>query len=75
MGEFLSGPVGSALRVFLGVVLGSLVTWLTNGGTLSGLTWADLESWLGAAIASGVPILIAALNPQDPRFGLKARDE
>ena len=68
-GKFLSGPIGSALRVLLAAVLGSLTTYLANGGKLGGLTFADVETWLGIGITVALPILIAALNRQDPRFG------
>lgn len=69
MGKFLAGPIGSALRVAVAFVLGELVAYLANGGTFRGLSWAAVELWIGAAVAVGLPIAIAALNPADPRYG------
>ena len=69
LGTFLASVPGSALRVFVGSVLGSLVIWLTNGNTFHTLGWTDLELWVGAAVTVALPVLIAWVNPQDPRFG------
>lgn len=69
MGKFLAGPLGSALRVAAGFALGELVAYLGNGGTFRGLSWAAVELWLGGAVAVGLPLVIAALNPADTRFG------
>lgn len=68
-GKFLAGPVGSFLRVFGAAVLGGLLTFLLNGETLRGLGFDDLEVWVGIGLTASLPILIAAVNPQDPRFG------
>ena len=69
-GRFLTTPLGSALRVFVGLVLGAYVASLGEG---SGLvpTVDNLETWVGAAVAVALPIIIAAINPADPRFGSK----
>lgn len=70
MGEFLTGPVGSALRVAAGSVLGSVVTLLSVGGKITDL--GDVTFWnaaLGLAVAVAIPILIASLNSADTRFG------
>jgi hypothetical protein len=72
MGSFLVGPIGSALRVLVSVLLGSLVTYLANGNTFDGLTFAEVQTWLGVAVATALPIIIAALNPADTRFGRTA---
>lgn len=74
IGKFLAGPIGSALRVLVGLVLGSYVASLSSGGALvPGLS--DWQTWLGAAIVVALPLVIAALNPQDPRFGKSAGGE
>ena len=70
MGEFLKGPIGSALRVALGSLLGSVVTLLSAGGKVTDL--ANVDFWnvaLGLAVTVAVPLIIAALNPADTRFG------
>lgn len=69
IGKFLAGPVGSAIRVFCGTVLGLLVTWLSNGNTFDDLTWYEVKTWAGVGITVAVPIIIAWLNPSDTRFG------
>ena len=71
-GKFLSTPLGSFLRVVLGAVLAAVVVILTDGKgegitDIADLGW--LNGVLGLAVAGGVPVLIAALNRQDPRFG------
>ena len=72
MGEFLATPVGSFLRVVLGIVLGGLVVILTDDRGSGVTDVLDLEWWnaiLGLAIGGGIPVLIAYLNKADPRFG------
>lgn len=68
-GKFLTGPIGSLLRVFVALVLGSYVTYLLNGGTFDGISYGDIQSWVGAALVVVLPVVIAAFNPQDSRFG------
>lgn len=68
--EFLKGPVGSVLRVFAGLVLGSFTYYVTEGGHLHDLTWTNWEAWFSAAVVAVFPVAIAWLNPADPRFGL-----
>ena len=67
-GKFLSGPIGSALRVFLGAVLGYLVLDLQTDGKVS-VSLDDVNTWIAAGLVVAVPLIIAALNRQDPRFG------
>jgi hypothetical protein len=68
MGKFLTTPIGSALRVLVGVVLGYLVLDLSADKTISvGLD--EVTTWIAAGLVVAVPILIAAVNPADTRFG------
>jgi hypothetical protein len=67
-GKFLAGPIGSALRVGLALVLGYYVAHLAAGGTVVPSA-SDWQTWAGAALVVVVPVIIAAVNPQDPRFG------
>lgn len=69
MGNFLTTPFGSFLRVVAGLVLAALMTFLLNGKTFADLQWADLQLWVSVAVGSALPVLIAYVNPQDSRFG------
>lgn len=69
MNKFLATAPGSALRVFLSALLGSLSAWLLNGNTFDALSLATAQAWVGLAVATALPILIAWVNPADPRFG------
>jgi hypothetical protein len=69
VGKFLASAPGSALRVFIAAVLGLFVTWLANGNTFDDLDWTTVQTWIGVAITVALPIIIAWINPQDPRFG------
>ena len=71
LGKFLASPVGSAVRIFVGLVLGAYVASLSAGGALVPST-GDWQTWAGAAIVVALPVIIAAINPQDPRFGKTA---
>ncbi len=72
-GKFLTTPLGSALRVFLGAVLAYLVLDLQTDGTID-ISVGDVMTWVAGALVIAVPLLIAALNPADTRFGKKAGD-
>jgi hypothetical protein len=69
MGEFLKGPWGSALRVFLGVVAAGFYTWLQNGNSFTDIDLDAVVGFVNAALIVVVPLAIAALNPADDRFG------
>jgi len=61
-------PLGSALKVFLGVLLAAvLLTW-TQEGQISFDHW---QTWVIGALAVAVPIVINWLNPADGRYGRK----
>lgn len=67
--KFLTTPIGSALRIALGLVLGAWVASLQAGNALVPEV-DDILTWIGAALVIVVPLVIAALNPADPRFGV-----
>jgi hypothetical protein len=69
MGEFLAGPFGSALRVAVGFVLAAVLGIVQAGSVaeLGALDW--WQATLAGALGVALPILIAWMNPQDPRFG------
>jgi hypothetical protein len=69
VGRFLAGPFGSALRVAAGFVLAAVLATVQAGSVaeLGELDW--WQATLAGAIGVAVPLVIAALNPEDPRFG------
>lgn len=71
LGNFLANnPIGAMLRVFVGLVLGYFVLDLTTDGKID-VSMNDLNTWVAGALVVAIPILIAAINPQDTRFGAK----
>lgn len=69
--EFLTTPLGSVLRVTVGLVLGYLVIALTEGQLVTEITLDQLVTWISAALAVSIPVAIAWINPADGRFGRK----
>jgi membrane protein DedA with SNARE-associated domain len=63
-----NNPIGAALRVFAGVVLGYFVLDLGADGEVS-VSADDLNAWIAAGLVVAVPIIIALINPADTRFG------
>lgn len=63
-------PVGRAVqsyvKVFISVLLG---LFLADGADVFSVSVTELQTWLSAAIASVLPLIITALNPNDTRFG------
>ena len=68
VGKFLSGPIGSALRIFVAAVLGYIVLDLQTDGKVS-ISYDDVSTWIAAAVVVALPVIISALNKHDPRFG------
>lgn len=62
--------VWSYAKVFLAVVLG---LFLADGADVFAVDATDLRTWIAAGIASILPIIISALDPKDPRFGVNAK--
>jgi len=71
--SFLAGPVGSWLRVFVAVVLGLWLADLASVGTIH-FDAAEWGTWLAAGLVAVLPVIIAWVNPNDPRFGIN-KDE
>lgn len=61
--------VKSYVKVFLAVVLG---LFLADGADVFAVDATDLKTWLAAGIASVLPLVITALDPNDHRFGRNA---
>jgi uncharacterized membrane protein YjdF len=64
----LGRAVQSYVKVFLSVVLG---LFLADGADVFAVDATDVKTWLAAAVASVLPLIITALNPKDTRFGVK----
>lgn len=58
--------VKSYAKVFISVVLG---LFLADGADVFAVDAGDLRTWLAAGIASVLPLLITALDPNDTRWG------
>ncbi len=69
MGKFLTTAPGSALRVFVGAVLGGVVLFLSNGNSITNIDLDAANAIITAAVIVAVPLLIAWVNPADTRFG------
>lgn len=63
---------GRALRSyvvsFVTVVLG---LFLADGADLFAVSTNDLKTWLAAGLAAVLPVFLTAINPNDPRYGIK----
>lgn len=56
----------SYVKVFAAVVLG---LFLADGADVFGVDATDLRTWVAAGLASVLPLIITALDPNDHRFG------
>lgn len=68
MGEFLKGTVGSWLRVWAATALTVYLADLASDGVA-----VDWKGYAIAGLVAILPIVIAYLNPADPRFGTVAK--
>ena len=64
--QFLASPLGSALKIFLAVMLTVSVTDWANQGCISFVRW---QTWVIAGLVSAVPVAVNWLNPADCRYG------
>jgi hypothetical protein len=64
VGKFFAGPVGSWLRVFAAVSLGLYLADLQSDEIALSVT-----EYLEGGLVAVLPIIVAWLNPGDPRFG------
>lgn len=60
--------VRSYVVSFVTVILG---LFLADGADIFAVSSTDLKSWLAAGLAAVLPVIITALNPSDPRYGIK----
>jgi hypothetical protein len=66
-------PLGTFSKVFVATVLGVVVADLSTIGMAAFDTGRRIEAWVIAGLVAGLPVLINWLNPQDPRYGVRAR--
>lgn len=61
--------VKSYVKVFSATVLG---LFLSDGADVFAVDFADVRTWVSAGIASILPLIITALDPNDDRFGVNS---
>lgn len=54
-------------KTFLAVVLG---LFLASGADVFTVSTSDLKTWLAAGLSAVLPVIITALDPSDPRYGV-----
>jgi hypothetical protein len=59
-------PIASAFKIGITVILAMAVAEWTQSGTIAFDKW---QTWVIAACASALPVIINYLNPQDGRYG------
>lgn len=70
--EWLANSVlGSALKVFLGLVIAAAVANWVEEGTINFDKW---QTWVIGALAVATPIVINYINPKDSRYGKKVTE-
>jgi Na+-transporting NADH:ubiquinone oxidoreductase subunit NqrB len=60
--------VRSYVISFVTVILG---LFIADGADIFAVSSTDLKAWLAAGLAAVLPVIITALNPNDPRYGIK----
>lgn len=58
--------VKSYIKVFAST---TLVLFLAHGADVFATSWTDLRTWVSAGVAAVLPLVITALDPNDPRWG------
>jgi len=64
--HFLNTMIGSWLKVFFTVIL---TQYLAMGLSIFDLDYNSVKILVSSALASSIPVIINALNPNDPRYG------
>ena len=68
---FARSPIASALRVFVAVVLGQMVTEWARVGNFD---FTNYKLWLITALVASVPTILRWINPEDNAFGAGKQD-
>lgn len=69
MAQKYKDMIKSYVKVFLATLLG---LFLADGADVFSVDITELKTWLAAAVASVLPLIITALDPSDPRWGKSA---
>jgi uncharacterized RDD family membrane protein YckC len=67
---FAASPIASFIRSFIATLITVAFADWSSDGVISFANW---QSWLVAAGAAALPVLIRWLNPQDSGFGRTAQ--
>ena len=60
--------VRSYVVSFVTVILG---LFIADGADIFAVSTDDLRTWIAAGLAAVLPVIVTALNPNDPRYGIK----
>lgn len=66
--KFFTTAFGGYIKVFLTSIIG---LYIAEGTDLWSLDWEMAKKFIGFGVASVLPVIYNALNPQDPRYGNK----
>jgi len=64
--HFLNTMFGAWLKVFFTVIL---TQYLAMGLSIFEMDYNSVKILVSSALASSIPVIINALNPNDPRYG------
>jgi hypothetical protein len=67
-----TSPIAAAVKVFIAVVLAMGVADWQAAGTIH---FSDWQTWVIAALASTLPVIVNWLNPADTRYRTRPRDQ
>lgn len=62
--------VRSYVTSFITVVLG---LFIADGADIFSVSMNDVRTWLAAGLSAVLPVIIAALNPKDTRYGIGSK--
>ena len=63
---FANSPVASALRTFIAVAVGAMISDFAKVGDFN---FGDWKSWVIGALVVAIPPMLRWINPQDSAFG------
>ncbi len=69
MSENYLAAIKSYVKVFLATILS---LFIAEGADVFAVDFADVKTYLSAGLASVLPLIITALDPNDTRFGVNA---
>ena len=65
---FAKSPIGTFLRAFAATLLALAIADWSSAASVSFANW---QSWVLAALAAAIPVIIRALNTADTVYGYK----